>query len=364
MRPLSGLPPLAAECRQHDWPRLSKPVHSPANMQTFMEWANSPWTNTAEVVQVLLTVYIIDHRMAGPYIETKTNLLPGRGTIPVRLCRLPGCARCANKAGGWVFPWVDPRWTGKTCLDAVFFDFPSLTRRLLRDGPGERLELAYRSGQYPNIFDANDRPYEVVLSNNPTGPGWVRVWPTPPDWTPDQSTATPEQAIDCRLQMLDQTLQAASVDQTTIYGTLHGRSFGNPEVARRAAEATANAAKQPPRPPRPWTMASGGVADMETSEASSSAAGSGNAAADTSEIQYGRIYETIQQIAATLPLASVTGYSITGLPGMQPDDGGPPHVFHPAGLEAAGLPGLAAAFHPTGFEAALAAAIMIDSDSE
>jgi hypothetical protein len=298
---------------------------------------------------VLRTVYMIDHADAGPYVPTQQNLYPGRGSIPVRKCRLSDCARCDNKAGGWVFPWVDPRWTGQTCLDAPFYDMVALTKRLRANGPGDRLEVAFQPGKRPNIFDADSQPYQDSAQRRPFTSGPVQVWPMPGGWTPADAAATPEEAIDLRHQMLLESFQEKDISPHTVCGVLHGRVFGNPEVARRAAAAMDAARASRATGAAPSAARPSEAQSQETNDRMPVDAPSANLEAS----QARQVVRTIQQIAALLPLASIQEafQSVPWAATQAATSGGPPNVFHPAGMP----PGLAGAFQPP---------IMVDSDSD
>jgi hypothetical protein len=169
----------------------------------------------------------------------------------------------------------------------------------------------------------------------------------PRGWTPADASATPEEAIDLRHQMLLGSLQEKDISPDTVCGVLHGRVFGNPEVARQAAAAV-NAARASGDN---YAASSAGC----PSEARSPDTDAGEPAEEpgTTNSQAAQVVATIQQIAALLPLASIQeAFRNVPWAARQPaTNSGPPNVFHPAGMP----PGLARAFQPP---------ITVDSDSD
>ena len=151
LKPLPGKVPTDAMATANGWPRLAEPVLHPANLTSFLRWAHAINTDPKAVREVLEDVYVITHVNHDQPMEP-IHLMRKRGTLKYQKCRQDGCPRCPKGMGGYVFPFVDPRWTTVHMLTQGL-DNPTAMAKLERMGPGQRLPMAADPSNRADIFD-------------------------------------------------------------------------------------------------------------------------------------------------------------------------------------------------------------------
>ncbi len=91
--------------------------------------------------QVLQQVFTIQHH-DGEGGHPKNLELPRKKGMFIRAerCELQPCKRCSNRKGGYIFPFVDPRWTGEHFMSKDL-NFTEAMAVIDVEGPGPRLQL-------------------------------------------------------------------------------------------------------------------------------------------------------------------------------------------------------------------------------
>ena len=89
---LPVLPPAAdAAATAHGWPRLAEPLLHPANLTSFLRWAEALRTDPKAVQEVLEDVHLITHKDNARPMEP-IHLKRKRGTLKYQMCGDDGCA--------------------------------------------------------------------------------------------------------------------------------------------------------------------------------------------------------------------------------------------------------------------------------
>ena len=147
---LPGTSPSQYDCVIAGWPRLARPVHTIANITAFGYWKED---NPADFQAVKKLLYVILHR-GNPASAAKTSVA-GLRTVT---CAISRCYRCDQRRCGFIFPWVDPRWTAKTFIPDLGIPYASVTRNIKRQ-PLVRLSLDFNECRIFGIWDYPVNPY-------------------------------------------------------------------------------------------------------------------------------------------------------------------------------------------------------------
>ena len=177
--------PVDLECTRNGWPRWGQPLCSPANLQAFIRWAESSKTDATAIRLALRQVCILHHASGDGVPLEKITLRRTKMFIRGVACDLQPCRRCDNQRGGYMFPFIDPRWTGENFL-VKELNMPQAMGVITTEGPGPRLDIMARSS---DIFDTENEWMEARMAATP-GPC---------------SAATNEAARAIRMQMAKDT---------------------------------------------------------------------------------------------------------------------------------------------------------------
>ena len=200
LQPFKTEAPMDSECQRNGWPRWGHPLCSPANLQAFIRWAESSKTDATAIRLVLRQVCILHHAGPGGVPPEKITLRRTKMFIRGAACDLQPCKRCDDQQGGYMFPFIDPRWTGENFL-VKELNMPQAMGVITKEGPGPRLDIMTRSS---DIFDTEHEWIEARMAATP-GPC---------------SDATNKAARDIRMKMAKDTAMegfvASGIEKATV----------------------------------------------------------------------------------------------------------------------------------------------------
>ena len=78
-------------------------VDSGAMLCAYLQWSRGATFH--ELEDTVPFLWTVEH---SPFLASPTSINGVR--IPTKACNTVGCARCANKGGGFQFKWADRRW--------------------------------------------------------------------------------------------------------------------------------------------------------------------------------------------------------------------------------------------------------------